>query len=171
MLNKEIELLKNQISKLDNKNFDLNAWKSYTIVVLGRIFGENNQKIKQIENIKYDFGSWSLRDTLGNSSSMYACKKLAKEILEASISELENFGLPERETKKAELVNINLILTAFEDELKVSQFKEIKKIIVSDEKEEDKKEKIVEKLNSFGQNIAANIIANIITKPQISDKM
>ena len=90
MSKKEIELLKEQIKKLDVKNFDLEAWKKYTIVLLARIFGDDSQKIKQIENIEYDYSSWALRYTSGISSYLNTCKKLGKEILDASISEIEN---------------------------------------------------------------------------------
>jgi hypothetical protein len=40
MIEKQIELIKRQISKLDEKDFDLDAWKSSTTVILGRIFGD-----------------------------------------------------------------------------------------------------------------------------------
>ena len=52
---KEIKLLEEQIGKLESKNFDLEAWKQYTIVLLARIFGDNNQKIQQVEKIEYDY--------------------------------------------------------------------------------------------------------------------
>ena len=81
MPKKEIDLLKAQIDKLNAKGFDLDAWKKYTIIILARIFGENTQKIKQIDSIEYDYSSWSLRDTTGSNSYLDTCKKLGKEIL------------------------------------------------------------------------------------------
>ena len=47
MAMKEVELLKAQIDKLQAKDFDLEAWKKYTIIMLARIFGENTQKISR----------------------------------------------------------------------------------------------------------------------------
>lgn len=48
----KIMLLIEQNLKLDEKNLDFNIWKSETIKILEDIFGKNNQRIKQIENIK-----------------------------------------------------------------------------------------------------------------------
>jgi len=172
MIEKKIELLKNQIKKLELEDFDLNAWKNSTILILERIFGKNNQKIKQIENIKYDLGSWSLRDTLATTTNTEICKRNGKEILEVSINELENLGLPEKEGKnditKNQIIDISIILSAIEDELKVSQFKEIKEILAMDLKEEEKKKIVIEKIKKFGSHIAYNIIANILINKQIS---
>ncbi len=49
MAEKEIALLKEQIDRLDEKNFDLEAWKNHTIIFLERIFGKDNSKIKMIK--------------------------------------------------------------------------------------------------------------------------
>ena len=56
MIDKQIELIQNQIDILEDKEFDLSAWKSSTILVLDRIFGSDFQGIKSIENIKYKSG-------------------------------------------------------------------------------------------------------------------
>ena len=92
MATNEIKLLKQQIEKLEAKDFDLSAWKKFTIVFLARIFGDDSPKIKQIEKIESDYSSWSLRDTSGSSSNVNKSKKLAREILEAAIAEIEIFG-------------------------------------------------------------------------------
>ena len=55
---KEIELLQAQIEKLNKKDFDLDAWKQYTVVLLSRIFGEHNPKIHQVEKIEYLQKAW-----------------------------------------------------------------------------------------------------------------
>lgn len=163
MSKKEIELLKSRIEKLYAKDFDLEAWKNYTIVILARIFGPENQKIKQIEKIQYDYGSWSLRDTSGYSSYLDTCKKLSSEILEASISELENFGLPEIKTEEQkEDESLKIILHALEDELKVSQYKELITIASSDEKNEVRQKVIIEKLKSYGNDVAFQILSKIL---------
>ncbi|MCF6342481.1 MAG: hypothetical protein L3J31_06720, partial [Bacteroidales bacterium] len=68
MAQKEIKLLEQQISRLSNTGFDLEAWKKYTIIVLARIFGSNDEKIRQVEQLESEFSSWSLRDASGNKS-------------------------------------------------------------------------------------------------------
>jgi len=171
MSKKEIELLKEQIKKLDVKNFDLEAWKEYTIVLLARIFGDDSQKINQIESIEYDYSSWALRDTSGTSSYLKTCKKLGKEILDASISEIENFGLPEKE-KKAEVSEIiQIIIDALQDELKGSQFREIKEILKAKDKEEVKKKKIFDKFVNYSAETANEILSKILVNPKVSKEI
>jgi len=163
MSQKEIELLKSRIEKLDAKDFDLEAWKNYTIVILERIFGTGNQKIEQIKKIHYDYGSWSLRDTSGYSSYLDTCKKLSREILEASISELETFGAPDlKSSEQKQSESIKTILNALEEELKVSQFKEIRSIANSDKEIQQKQKEIEEKLKTFGNEVVLKILSAIL---------
>ncbi len=166
---KEIELLEVQIEKLNTRDFDLDAWKQYTIVVLARIFGENDHKIKQIEKINYDRSSWALRDTSGSSSYIETCKKLGKEILQASIDELKTFGLPDKEQPKEKASPV--ILKALEDELKVSQYRELADIINTDLPEDEKRKSINEKLKNFGDDAALAILTRILSNPELKDRM
>lgn len=165
MAKKEISLLQEQIEKLNDKNFDLEAWKNYTIVILSRIFGEESQKVKQIRNIEYEHSSWSLRDTSGTPASE-VCKKLGKEILEASIAELENFGVPQTDAQSGEEI-ITIIREAMQDELKGSQFKELKAYLNSPGKTEIKKERIFEMLRDYGSETANQILSGILANSKI----
>jgi len=89
MSEKNISLLQKRIEKLDDKEFDLEAWKEATIMVLGRIFGETDSSLKQIENLKIDYSSWALRDATSKYNPTETCKKKGKEILTSLIDELE----------------------------------------------------------------------------------
>jgi hypothetical protein len=161
MPEKEIQLLRVQIDKLAAKGFDLDAWKKATIIILARIFGENTLKIKQIESIEYDYSSWSLRDTTGSNNYLDSCKKLGREILQASVDELETLGLPKAEETSDEFYHV--ITSALQDELKGSQVKEINQILASGESPEVKREKILEKLKEYGSDISHDILSNILT--------
>jgi hypothetical protein len=161
MPEKEIQLLKIQIDKLKNKDFDLDAWKKSTIIILARIFGENNLKIKQIESIEYDYSSWSLRDTTGFNTYLDSCKKLGSEILQASIDELETLGLPKSEEIADEFFLV--IAGALQDELKGTQVREIKQILSSGENPDAKRLLILEKLKEYGSEISQDILSNILT--------
>ncbi|MCF8298415.1 MAG: hypothetical protein K9J13_12785 [Saprospiraceae bacterium] len=163
-MEKYINLIKEQIEKLSIKDFDLEAWKSSTTVLLERIFGKESQKISEIGNIKYEQGSWTLRDASGIKSNMESYKKRGKEILIAAINELENFGLPE---KDEDLVNINIIRTAIENELTVSQFKEISEIIKLEGNIDDKKIQFKKKLKSIGDDKLASIFINLINDKKV----
>lgn len=168
-MDKEIQLLNNLIARLDEKDFNLEAWKSFTIVILARIFGDNSQKIKQIENIEYDYSSWSLRDTSG-MSHMDQCKKLARQIIEASILEIEMLGLPGKDTSKEAKFNMDIIVNAIKNELSSSEFNELKKLIDSGETLEVLRKKIADKLIVFGSNISPKIVANILTNKEITEE-
>ena len=165
MATKEIGLLEKQIEKLDVKNFDLEAWKKYTIIILARIFGDKSEKIKQIEKLEFEFTSWSLRDASGNESYEEGTKKLAREILEASIEELKIFGVPQEvegeQSEKAIEEFLNLLL----DELKGSQVKQLKTILSSRESKEEKRRKIKEILEEIGEYSAYEVLISMLMHP------
>jgi hypothetical protein len=161
MPDKEIQLIKAQIDKLAAKGFDLDAWKKATIIILARIFGESSLKVKQIESIEYDYSSWSLRDTTGSNNYLDSCKKLGREILQASVDELETLGLPKEEATTEEFFLV--ITNALQDELKGSQVKEINQILASGENPDAKRGKILEKLKEYGSDISHDILSNILT--------
>lgn len=159
-----IKVLKDQMDKLDTKDFDLNAWKNFTILLLERIFGQKTKKIEAIQKIKYDQGSWVLRDQTGYTNSIEACKKLGKEILQEAIVELEAFGAPE-ETGNS--IPFDVILDAFQDELTGSQFREIKKAIEEDRQIKDLKKILVTKLKGFDSEGIYAIVANILSNEEV----
>lgn len=175
MTDKQIELIKKQLDKLDSPDFDLEGWKSSSIVILSRIFGDNYSGIKALENIKYSGGGFG--DV--HWDNLTTCKKQGKDILGACVTELETFGQPEPKKNENSSININLtqnqnqtvnitlLISALEDELTVSQFKEINELMKTEEPKSEKKKKIIEKIKSFGSDVASNILANILTNPNI----
>lgn len=176
MIEKNIELLKTQISKLENQEFDLDAWKGATTILLERIFSEAYSGIKSINLIRNHVSD--LRALGGYySNNIKQCKQQGKEIIEACITELETFGLPEKRTNtdtglkinmiQNQTVNVSFIMSALQDELTSSQLDEIKKIIEVSEPKSIKLKKVVEKIGSFGKDIASNILANILINPNI----
>jgi hypothetical protein len=169
MAKKEISILRKQIERLDVKDFDLEAWKKFTIVMLARIFGDTSEKIRQIESIEYDYSSWALRDTSGTSSYLDSCKKLGRKILEASIAELETFGLPEKSGEDDSFFRI--IIEALQDELKGSQFRELKAVILSMDKEEEMKEKVREILHDYDTGVPVDILTSILTNKVFKNEL
>lgn len=167
MKEKYLSLIKEQINKLNDKNFDLNAWKARTNIILARIFGDNNQKIRQINEIKYEYGSWSLRDVSGSETAMDMCKKLSKEILIASMDELENFGVPEMKVSDQDKAVSENVVNSFHDHLTGSQVKELKKILTTSENFDIKMKQVLETFNRLGSDTLAKIIAGIILNEEI----
>lgn len=156
MAEKEIALLKEQLARLDEPKFDLDAWKQHTLIFLERIFGKDNSKLKLIRELRYDYSSWSLRDTAaaGKTKDKDPVKMQAREILEATITELERLGLP------SDTSDAQKIWELLEDELTGKQVKEIDAILKSDDTK--KQEKISEKLENLGNENLASIIAKLL---------
>ena len=179
MPEKQIAILQQQISKLDDSDFDLEGWKTSTIVILSRIYGDTYQGIKSIEKIIFSSGGIASNSVSSFWDNMKSCKKQGKDLIEACITELKTFGLPVTKDvsgsgvnihltqNQNQTVNINLLVSALENELTVSQFREVNEIINSNETTPQKKNKIIDKLKSFGSDVASNIVANILTNPNI----
>lgn len=177
MVDKQITLIKAQIEKINDSDFDLSAWKSSTILILDRIFGSDYQGIKAIEKIRYNSSGISNGHSSAFWDNMDSCKKQAREILETCLMELETFGVREQKQManngininltQNQSVNINLLISAIKDELTGAQMKEVEEIMNSPENQKDKKNKIFDKIKSFGVDVASNVLANILTNPAI----
>lgn len=156
MAQKEIALLKGQLARLDEPKFDLDAWKNHTLIFLERIFGKDNSKLKLIKELHYDYSSWSLRDTAaaGKTKDKDPVKMQAREILEATINELEKLGLPDDTSDGQKVWEL------LQDELTGKQIKEIEAILKSDDT--DKEQKISDKLEGLNQETLAVIIAKLL---------
>ncbi len=159
VIENSILLLEKQLSKLDEPKFDLGIWKNSTVLVLERIFGKNSEEVKQVQQIKYDYGSWTLRDTSG-TSSLEVCKKLGKELLLTAIEELKLSGVPK--TPKAGQVAIDSVRGVIEDVLSISQYRELIAIIRENGDVADRKKKLSEKLQNFGDETVREILAGIL---------
>jgi hypothetical protein len=166
MSKKEIQIIKKQIDKLDDPAFDLRVWKSTTNMVLDRIFGKDSEKIGLINNINYDYSSWTLRDTSGVSASEIV-KKLGREILETAIQELEVFGLPEK--KESDSIDLSIIGTALEDALRISQYRELISIIRETKDREERKKKLKNKLQTYGDETVREILSLLLSHPSMEN--
>lgn len=93
MKEKYLKLLDKQIEKLSVGDFDLDAWKSSTIHLLSIIFGDKDPKIKEIDHLKVDYGSWALRDATPKYKPIEGCKKKGREILEIAKDEIDLLGV------------------------------------------------------------------------------
>lgn len=143
---KEITLIRDLMQRLDQQPFDLQAWKTNAMMILGRIFGENSRKVELIRAIQPDYSSWSLRDTSGRISQLDECRKMGHEVLDAVIGELQAFGAP----LKAGAIG-NSALQAIEDYVTVKQSKELAKIMESDQGKEEKEAQMSEILKGLDQ--------------------
>ncbi|MCZ6900680.1 MAG: hypothetical protein O7F74_10615 [Bacteroidetes bacterium] len=162
-INKPIAVLKKQLAKLDNENFDLEAWKSSSTVFLSRLFGDKDTKVKQIQGLKIDYGSWTLRDASSSYNPVISCKKQGREIIEAAINELETFGLPETSS------DTSVIMQALEGHLKVSQLKALNKVLAGDKSEEDKNKELIKMISSWDKDAPIHILSEILLASELKD--
>lgn len=170
MIEKKIELIKRQIENLEKKDFNLEAWKTSTKLVLERIFGGGSQKIREIDRIRYDLSSWTMRDTMGTSSTMDTCKKTGRAILEMAIQELEILG-EEAAASQSDLVSVSLIRTALEEELKGFQLKELREMLSSGESDQARKDAVTAFLEKAGPATTCQILASILSHPDASSRL
>ena len=54
------------------------------------------------------------------------------------------------------------IVQALENELKISQYREVIRIIDSDNKVDEKRKLLIDTLNSYGHDFAENVLASIL---------
>ena len=157
MAEKEIFLLKQQVLELDDKNFDLEAWKNSTLIFLERIFGKDSPKLKMIKDLHYDYSSWNLRDAaaFGTGRDKDPVKTQAKEILGAIITELENLGIPKEKKEKL------IIRELLEDELTGKKIKELEALLNSEDP--GKVTKIAKILEGIGIENLTMTIAKLLT--------
>lgn len=154
MVEKEISLINKQLESLTAKNFDLEAWKSHTVIFLERIFGKESSKVRMIKELKYDYSSWSLRDAAGTGKDSDPVILKAREILEATKLELEHLGIPKLEEENSK------IWLLLEEEMTGKQIKEIRLVLQSDEPE--KMEKIANMIYNLEKENMAVVLAKLL---------
>lgn len=90
---KYAELIKKQIQKLDADEFDLDAWKSSAHSIIKRIFGDFDPRLRQIEGLRIDYSSWTLRDSSSKYKPIESSKNVGREIMQSALDEVEVFGV------------------------------------------------------------------------------
>ncbi len=181
MIQKFIEAFEEVRSPKIQTNADLNSWKARTINIVTRVYGLNSKQEEQIKNIKYTVGiSWGVvgGPSGGGGNNARDCTKQASDLVSSFIYDLNTFGIPEKKEQylknginisvnQNQTVNVNVIWESVMDELTGSQLKELKEVINEEIPKEEKKIKVINKISSFGKDLAANILASIITNPAI----
>ncbi|HEY9001924.1 MAG TPA: hypothetical protein VIM89_11270 [Mucilaginibacter sp.] len=109
-------------------------------------------------------------------------KHLVFMIIENMREELKVFGLPGNNDLKIDksitinnqhtlsqnqTLNISLLKEVLQDSLTGKQYKELTEIVKEEKDTKKASSKIVEKLKSFGSDVASNIVASLITNPHL----
>lgn len=69
--------------------------------------------------------------------------------------------------EQSQSIAIEIFVDAIKDELTGKQVKEIKEIITDEPDVKKAKVKLLDKIKSFGSDVASNVLANILTNPTI----
>ncbi len=153
-LTTQIELLLRHNEKIDEKDFDLEAWKSTAVALISKVFGSDDSRIASIDGLKIDYGSWALRDASSKYDPVATCKRKARDIMELSIAELKS----EAVEKSSQLVE------ALKDALTGTQFKEISTILESKKSKSAKHKALSTKLKSLKAPVLSEILATLLVK-------
>ncbi|MCF6358826.1 MAG: hypothetical protein L3J54_13575, partial [Draconibacterium sp.] len=115
-----------------------------------------SSKLSIIKDLHYDYSSWNLRDTAaaGKTKDKDPVKIQAREILTATITELEKLGLPQNKLETEKVWGL------LKDELTGKQAKEIEAILNSNDA--NKAENISSVLENMGLKNLATVIAKSI---------
>ena len=169
-----------------NDEQELEVWKSHATNALSRIFGPESKQVHQIQDIR--FGTYPVsgrRDTFGNvqtyggGNNVDKCKQQAYGLIDAFIDELETFGpplVPKPETTDDRIsitvnqnqhVSVNAVLEVFQKELTAQQIRELKEILEGEGEPNEKRQKLVDKVKSFSNDVLANVAAGVLANPQI----
>lgn len=62
---------------------------------------------------------------------------------------------------------VNVLESALKDSFAPYQLEELKEILKSDQSREDKRKSMMEKLKSFGSDVASGVLANILSNPEV----
>ena len=90
MVDSKVKILRKRIAKLDVDDFDLEAWKEVTMSVLTKVLQAEDYRLRRIDELKVDYGSWALRDATSSYNPLATAKKKGRELLESIVEELEN---------------------------------------------------------------------------------
>lgn len=178
---KAIEAINDKIESLKKVQMDgqFYTWRKATIGTLKRVVPYNRTIFKNLESI-------SISTPFGGDFTARG-KQDALTLLENLITDINNFGLekPEKsDTDSNKLsvninqhnnqnqstsisINVNFIIDVLKGELRASEIEEVKEILESEEEPKEKKRKFIDKIKSFGNDVASNILANILTNTEV----
>lgn len=182
-----VKAIKQKIEQLSNVgNYQqFNIWQKSTSSTLVNIYPNVESTILNFESIK----SWKAV-LKGDGDRTYDAKREAIEFLSGLISDIEHFDLPHLAEKKPSdalsvnvhqhneqnqttqiSVNLEYIVEILKGELRTSEIEELKEILDSSDEPKVKKRDFIQKIKSFGSDVASNILANLLTNPQVYEQL
>jgi len=145
MDNSKSTILNDLLNEIGEKEFDLEAWKMKATMVFKMFFGPDDEKIGFIKNLRYDYSSWTLRDSAG-SKQPDSVKENARRIVETALLEISLSSKDE-----------NLVLDTIKEELTGKEYASFIDIC-------DKSGDLAVGINEYFVNLATTKKEQILTK-------
>lgn len=146
MKDQEKIVLQELLNYFDGKNIDLEVWKIKASLIIKKIFGPNDDKLHLIEDLHYDYSSWSLRDKTGVRQADTVVEQ-AKGIIEAALLELSLHS------------NQSALLDLLEENLTGAKFKALQNKLAKSEVSESE---IVEFFSKIAGTTKDDILAQLL---------
>lgn len=148
------------------------TWKSKSMRLLNVNFKDDMEPMAFVEAAKSfaksHYTPKYLKEMVG---ILVSCKEIPNNVKHQKGAKQEHSSAVTVNVNQSQTQNqsqeINIFLESIADELTGKQYKELKSIAQEEPNPEKSKQKIVEKLKSFGRDILSNIVANIITNPSV----
>ena len=148
------------------------TWKSKSMRLLNVNFKDDMEPMAFVEAAKSfaksHYTPKYLKEMVG---ILVSCKEIPNNVKHQKEAKQEHSSAVTVNVNQSQTQNqsqeINIFLESIADELTGKQYKELKSIAQEEPNPEKSKQKIVEKLKSFGRDILSNIVANIITNPSV----
>lgn len=164
--------LKTEADSIRDNNSQ-NTWKANAKSIFARIYGANYDGLNSIDQNLQRIVLFSGRPTAGDFNEH---KQFAIDFTQSRIDEIQALGLPENllepATKiditqnQAVRVNVSMLLDSLREHLDEGQLVEVQGILEDKGlKTDEKKVRVIEKLKTFGADLAQNVLANILVNP------
>lgn len=148
------------------------TWKSKSMRLLNVNFKDDMEPMAFVEAAKSfaksHYTPKYLKEMVG---ILVSCKEIPNNVKHQKEAKQEHSSAVTVNVNQSQTQNqsqeINIFLESIADELTGKQYKELKSIAQEEPNSEKSKQKIVEKLKSFGGDVLSNIVANIVTNPSV----
>lgn len=159
------------VYKVENES-QYQIWKSKSMRLLNVNFKDGMESKAFAEAAKsFDKSHYAPKYLKEMVGILVSCKEIPNHVKQQKEAKQEPSSAVTVKVNQSQSQNqtqeINIFLESIADEITGKQYKELKSIAQEEPNPEKSKQKIVEKLKSFGGDVLSNIVANIITNPSV----
>lgn len=159
------------VYKVENES-QYQTWKSKSMRLLNVNFTDGMESKAFAEAAKsFDKSHYAPKYLKEMVGILVSCKEIPNHVKQQKEAKQEPSSAVTVNVNQSQSQNqsqeINIFLDSIADEITGKQYKELKSIAQEKPNPEKSKQKIVEKLKSFGGDVLSNIVANIITNPSV----